>query len=123
MANTTLDSSKSKALRTSIGQQNRTDGNQSLDQAPSFDLAEHKAQVIESHLYTKPSKNMRITEGVDLIEGEKRLKGEPFKRDHRISMQEYRHQSEVREKELNSIDSQSNADSSYKLDPSEDMYS
>ena len=38
-------------------------------------------------------------------------------------MQEYRQQSEIREKELNSIESQSNADSNYKLDPNENVYS
>lgn len=74
-------------------------------------------------MYVRPSKNIRISEGVDLIEGEKRIKGEHFKRDNRISLQEYKQQSEVREKELNSIDTQSNADSNFKFDPNEDLYS
>ena len=65
---------------------------------------------------------MRITEGVDLIEDAKRWKGEVFKRENRISMQEYFKQSKLREKELTNFSEESDLDSNYQLDPSGDIY-
>lgn len=67
---------------------------------------------------------MLIAEGVELIEGEKRLKGETFYRKHQISMSDYNHELQIREQKLTtSFDGKSREeDSDYKLDPKEDVY-